>query len=962
LSQISENLTCKMERVLHEVKTVKASIKLIINVLTSFIASRISAYAPSHITYVTLSLNANEINHSNLNNFKMKTKFFTRVGSLAILLFFLAIAQGAIALPVTFNVTSSTSWSALTGGNGPGGVPGATDIINITTPSSGAIVFTVDFGTGNTGSAPSCAAITLDGANSASKTATITFTGTGTLTLTGALTLSATATGPGILTMTSGTTLKVGSFVTGTGGAPTYTVNTGTVQTTGSFTMPAAATSFASLSILSGTCTLGANITATSLSISNGATLAGSTFTIGVSGNLVENGTLSGTAVITLSGANATIDGSGTISNTSTVSITANHTINATANLTIASIIAIGNGITVTNNGIVNSTNTSGITGGNASSTWNNAASTSSISVLGAFMVTGVVTATFAGNTVTYTANFNNYVVKATTYSNLTINTPGFTSTGLAGATSVTGTLTLTGGTFATGTNLSMGTGAAIAEAGGALTGTISGTYSLTYSGASRTGSNATYGANVSSVTINMTAGNTITLGVGFTCTGNLTITQGTLDASTFTLNIAGNFVNNGTFTASSTSIVNLNGSSAQSISGSTATTTFSNLTLNNAAGLTLNNNVTVSTTLTLTSGKITLGTNNLVVGSISNASSARYIVCNGATTSGTLTINSIGATPTLFPIGTSTYTPFTIDNSLGTTQGFSALVFDGVLASGTTGGANGHVAYAVNKTWVITNLGASPNATLTMQWNSGDQNGSFTPSDCYISHYSGSSWDVPAGSAAAGSGPFTLSRSGITSFSPFAIGSGIAPLPVKLISFTAALNNKVVEINWSTASEINNNYFTIERSDDGKNFLPLTTVRGAGNSQAMLNYNAMDAQPLPGTSYYRLKQTDFNGATETFGMVSITNNVSQLDFSIVSANPTMFTDRFSLNYKMPANGNVRVVITGMSGNVVSDVTRPSTAGMNTYEVNNTMMWRSGIYTVQIYYNNWAAFTKINKR
>lgn len=84
--------------------------------------------------------------------------------------------------------------------------------------------------------------------------------------------------------------------------------------------------------------------------------------------------------------------------------------------------------------------------------------------------------------------------------------------------------------------------------------------------------------------------------------------------------------------------------------------------------------------------------------------------------------------------------------------------------------------------------------------------------------------------------------------------------LPIELTYFDAYFSNESVIVNWQTASEINNDYFIVERSSDGINFEPILFTDGAGNSNSMLEYTETDFNPLQGTSYYRLKQTDFNG------------------------------------------------------------------------------------------------------
>jgi len=110
--------------------------------------------------------------------------------------------------------------------------------------------------------------------------------------------------------------------------------------------------------------------------------------------------------------------------------------------------------------------------------------------------------------------------------------------------------------------------------------------------------------------------------------------------------------------------------------------------------------------------------------------------------------------------------------------------------------------------------------------------------------------------------------------FSGFAAGQREIPLPINLLNFNATmLYNKTVNLEWATVSEINNDYFTIERSTNATDWEMLTTVNGAGNSSVLLNYNTVDDAPYHGTSYYRLKQTDFDGAFEYSQLRSVTFN-----------------------------------------------------------------------------------------
>jgi len=127
-------------------------------------------------------------------------------------------------------------------------------------------------------------------------------------------------------------------------------------------------------------------------------------------------------------------------------------------------------------------------------------------------------------------------------------------------------------------------------------------------------------------------------------------------------------------------------------------------------------------------------------------------------------------------------------------------------------------------------------------------------------------------GNATAGT---LITSAPITSFSPITLGSTTLdnPLPVELISFTAQVVNENVKLNWITASELNNDYFTVQRSMDGVEFESIVEIDGAGTKQTATEYEFIDTAPKANISYYRLKQTDFD-KTSTYSKV-IAINVS---------------------------------------------------------------------------------------
>lgn len=126
---------------------------------------------------------------------------------------------------------------------------------------------------------------------------------------------------------------------------------------------------------------------------------------------------------------------------------------------------------------------------------------------------------------------------------------------------------------------------------------------------------------------------------------------------------------------------------------------------------------------------------------------------------------------------------------------------------------------------------------------------------------------------------------SSITDGLSFTLGTidiGQTPLPVQLLDFDLTkLDNRAVELIWHTASECNNDFFTIERSKDGKYWNRLKDVDGAGNSSVLHTYKEIDTDPFTGISYYRLKQTDFNGAYAYSEVKGILLDAQAIDMTV---------------------------------------------------------------------------------
>lgn len=134
-------------------------------------------------------------------------------------------------------------------------------------------------------------------------------------------------------------------------------------------------------------------------------------------------------------------------------------------------------------------------------------------------------------------------------------------------------------------------------------------------------------------------------------------------------------------------------------------------------------------------------------------------------------------------------------------------------------------------------------------------------------------------------------------------------PLPIELLYFSHTLDQNDVVLNWVTATETNNDYFTIERSIDGINYQTVQTVKGAGNSTRRLDYQWVDEGLSAGTYYYRLRQTDFDGKFEVFGPIGVYININSPSELVIYPNPTQ-NGLTIISFDKPTSGTVNIYTT----------------------------------------------------
>ncbi len=176
-----------------------------------------------------------------------------------------------------------------------------------------------------------------------------------------------------------------------------------------------------------------------------------------------------------------------------------------------------------------------------------------------------------------------------------------------------------------------------------------------------------------------------------------------------------------------------------------------------------------------------------------------------------------------------------------------------------------------------------------------------------------------------------------------------VFPLPVELGNFSGKLIEKKVLLTWQTVSEINNDYFEIEKSSDLNSFQKIGTVAGAGNSNTVLSYDFIDDNPFPGNNYYKLKQVDFDGESTESNIIVVSVNQNSFVNVFVSANSTLTIS--ATNSKIE-----KIEILDITGKVISVI---SIFNENTEIQFNTTGISQGIYFVRIIGNSFTETRKL---
>lgn len=811
-------------------------------------------------------------------------------------IFFLLFLTSYLIGQTTYTSTATGNWSTMTWS--PAGTPGASDNVVI---ADGHTV-TID-------ASPSIASLTVGQGTS------------GILTFDGAAIRAVTVSGD--VTVAAG-----GTFITQSSGTSTNTLSIGgNLTNNGTFDMSRGGTTLL--------CDVTFNKNGSATVTGTGTTTRFNLITVNLGtshSNILEISSSDFKAkdpFLTLTNGTLKLSGSYTLSNK--IFTTTSYTIAATTGIWLnnTNITVTGQGGSPTNNGLLR------ITAG----TYN--VGTSSGNSLGAsagaqFIIEGG-TLTVAGRLQTTAA-----ITYSQSAGTVNVSNVGFSATTASfGLTSSTVTFTMSGGTI----NLvQANTNASPLDYSVNTSGTISITGGTLNIGTSATATNFTFkiqGAMPNTVLDNTTNNKSATLSGNATIYGTLTLNgTGTFAVGGNTLTLQNQILGtSANLTALSTASITIGGS-ASGINIPSSITSLSTLVLNNSNGTTLQSNLAVSSTLTLTAGDIALNGYTLTLGTTAASPGTLSTPSGFLTGQGTFTryFNTSGLPTTFsgnvarFPMGSGTndrivllkFSAATI--TTGGTISVSYSHLEGSTSVTSFVDSSKTIDKRSNASWTISQNGIDLGSTkVSLRINAYGIGGVNALTDLALTQGS----QAAGGSHQAADGSTTnpnIYRTGLSLTdltNTFYVGAtSSSPLPVEITSFTSSIIGNKVELNWSTATEVNNYGFEIQRSAVGSRqsvWEKISFVKGSGNSNSPKKYSFTD-EPIGGKEFqYRLRQIDFNGAFEYSEIITaILENASE--FKLEQNYPNPFNPMTRISYTLPVRTSVKLRVYDLLAQVIVEL------------------------------------------
>jgi hypothetical protein len=386
-------------------------------------------------------------------------------------------------------------------------------------------------------------------------------------------------------------------------------------------------------------------------------------------------------------------------------------------------------------------------------------------------------------------------------------------------------------------------------------------------------------------------------------------LTMSSSNARTLTVN--GHWVNDGTFSAGIGTVTFAGTSLTHNIGGS-STTDFYILYINNDVDLNLNSSITVSGSssngLYLGSGStITLNDNNLTTtnlatsnqGTIITNGAGAYVRQYGATGRKTFRVGDAGGVSPMWV------------NVTGKDAGTVSVSVSVKPTAHPNAGVGNHL----NRYWSVSVSGVTQ-ANLTYQWRAGDVVGDDATYD--IAKYDGS-WTFPGGTVYPSGDSARID--GVTSFSDWTAGEPSA-LPIQMASSVAnVVRDNDVEVSWRTVSETNNYGFEIQRKrGDAGEWAKIAFVEGHGTTLAAQSYSYVDRGLSFGEYYYRLRQVDLDGKSETFPEMKVTVGAAPDKVVLAQNYPNPFNPSTLIEFVVPQSGFASMKVYNVLGQEVASL------------------------------------------
>ena len=415
------------------------------------------------------------------------------------------------------------------------------------------------------------------------------------------------------------------------------------------------------------------------------------------------------------------------------------------------------------------------------------------------------------------------------------------------------------------------------------------------------------------------------------------------------------NGVNNVFINLNTSGEVIFSGTTNQEIGG-TAKTKFENLTVNNGNSLNLLENTDIIHNLNLTSGLFDLKDK------IASLGSTGIIQNESETNRVTATPNNTGTITAIYTLNNTTnYDPANLGIKITTNQGLA----DVTVVRGhkiQTGSYAGTPSSGVARYYEIPGIGKLDvtNINVNMEYWDTELN-SLTEANIegyhWVTEGSSSSWWTPLdGTINTTNNLFTTSGNpygdyftsstwyGFTWSDKFTLGSKDTPLPIVLANISANCSDNEAEIKWTTSNEINNDYFTIEKSIDGLEYNKIAEIEGAGNSNSIINYKYLDPNNI-GTVYYKLSQTDYDNTLKTYKVLSVNCKSTNNDI-VIYPNPA----QNYLNIKLPINNKFTKLI--IYDIINQKLFEQSINDIDTQIRINTSNYKNGVYNIVLISTN----------